>query len=54
MATLLNEEYFGASYPPYSSTGELIQAVNSTLVTCSGPSYIKLVTQLDFWNNGVH
>jgi uncharacterized repeat protein (TIGR01451 family) len=54
VAGILNEQFFGATYPPYGSTAQLIQVVNSTLATCNGTSFINLAGQLDFWNNGVH
>jgi hypothetical protein len=54
VAAVLNEQYFGALYPAYNTTSELIAAVNQTLATCVGAKYIALANQLDFWNNGVH
>jgi hypothetical protein len=54
VAAVLNEQYFGALYPAYNTTSELIAAVNQTLATCDGAKYIALANQLDFWNNGVH
>jgi hypothetical protein len=54
VAAVLNERHFGATYPPYTSTAQLITAVNNALASCDGATYINLATQLDFWNNGVH
>ena len=48
------EQTFGNQFPPYGFTAALITAVNTTLASCNGSSYITLATTLDGWINRVH
>ena len=54
VAAVLNEQFFGALYPPHNTTTELITAVNNTLASCDPSKYVAFASKLDFWNNGVH
>lgn len=52
VASLLNEEKYGAAFGPYTSTGALVAAVNTALAGNRG-AMLSLAETLDYWNNGV-
>ncbi len=54
IASLLNEAYYGADFPPASSPSDLIAQVNAVLATQSRPQYVSFASYLDYWNNAVH
>ena len=51
-ATLPQTSHGG--YPPYSTTQELIAAVNAAIATRDRATIIALATELDYRNNGIH
>jgi hypothetical protein len=54
IASLLNETYYGADFPPASSPADLIAQVNAVLATQSRSEYVSFASLLDYWNNAVH
>ena len=52
VAALLNEARYGSAFGPYTSTGDLIAAVNGALGGSRG-TMLTLAETLDHWNNGV-
>jgi len=52
VAALLNEAAFGADYPPYGTTGDLIAAVNGALASTDRETMTMLAEELDLSNNG--
>ena len=53
VAGLLNEQTFGAAYPPYMSVGDLTADVNKALGSLNRTTMMNLANTLDHWNDGV-